>query len=123
MSSVTFGSLASLQRSAPRTRRWLGLWMWKKAAVLFLVWETNRLEEGSSQGQAWERMHRAEVPEDSTLVFLQSCGTDDVNYVLSSGHLRPPGHLHWLLGRDSSVSFMKPPLESLGVGCGTGHVP
>lgn len=106
----------SLQCTPPRTRRWLGLWIWnRKDGVLFLVWKANRPEEGSSQGQAWERMLRA------TLVFFtQGCGTDGVDYVLPSGHLRPPGHLHWLLGRDSFVSFIQPPLESTGWAVGMG---
>lgn len=56
----------------------------------------------------------------TTLVFIQGCGTDDVDYVLPSGHLRPPGHLHWLLGRDSFVSFIQPPLESAGWAVGMG---
>lgn len=56
----------------------------------------------------------------TTLVFIQGCGADDVNYVLSSGHLCPPGHLHWLLGRDSFVSFIQPSLESTGWGVGQG---
>lgn len=78
----------------------------------------NRPEEGSSQGQAWQHKCTGLGSQRATLVFTQGCGADDVNYVLPSGHLRPPGHLHWLLGRDSFVSFIQPPLESMGTGRG-----
>lgn len=80
----------------------------------------NRPEEGSSQGWAWECERIGLGSQVATLVFTQGCGADDVNYVLPSGHLRPPGHLHWLLGRDSFVSFIQPPLENRGWGWGKG---
>lgn len=53
-------------------------------------------------------------PQWAALVSLQGRGPDDVYYVLPSGHLRPPGHLHQLLGPDCSVSFAQPPLELWG---------
>lgn len=57
-------------------------------------------------------------PQWTLLVSLQGCGPDDVHYVLPSGHLRPPGHLHRLLGHDRSVSFVHPHGR-----CGAGQVP
>lgn len=116
-SSVTPGSSkgpVSLIRSTqqestvypPRTRCW-GCGR-KSRSSPFLAWgkQTARVRPG--RGCAGLRPQRA------ALVSLQGCGPDDVHYVLPSGHLRPPGHLHQLLGPDRSVSFVRPPAPRAG---------
>lgn len=122
-SSVTPGSSkgpVSLIRSTqqestvypPRTRCW-GCGH-KSRSSPFLAWgkQTARVRPG--RGCARLRSQRA------ALVSLQGCGPDDVHYVLPSGHLRPPGHLHQLLGSDRSVSFVRHPHHPLELWGGVG---
>lgn len=122
-SSVTPGSSkgpVSLIRSTqqestvypPRTRCW-GCGH-KSHSSPFLAWgkQTARVRPG--RGCAGLRSQQA------ALVSLQGCGPDDVHYVLPSGHLRPPGHLHQLLGPDRSVSFVRHPHHPLELWGGAG---